>query len=139
VLFLCSTPSTNDLDLQAKCIRALLEGVVRQNVILLRKVRLPALYSFPRPVEWREESPSQTFDRVPDIVSLYALGHGDCAPIACARAAELRVSGDRATIVIYYRPERHPIPFHVEVRCADGAIEDPSRRLGMIAAAADPE
>ena len=52
---------------------------------------------------------------------------GDCATLACWRAAELIVAGERARAV----PIRSDVGWHVLVKRADGAIEDPSRRLGM--------
>jgi hypothetical protein len=54
-------------------------------------------------------------------------GEGDCDDLACWRAAELIVMGERARAIAM----PSSVGFHVVVRRADGSIEDPSKRLGM--------
>jgi hypothetical protein len=53
-------------------------------------------------------------------------GAGDCEDLSFYRAAELRMEGDPATVVIV--PTRRG-SYHAVVRHGDGAIEDPSRIL----------
>lgn len=55
-------------------------------------------------------------------------GYGDCEDLACYRAMELRVAGDRGAMAV---PKRTPIGWHILVRHGDGTIEDPSKALGM--------
>lgn len=56
-----------------------------------------------------------------------AQGKGDCEDLACYRAAELILKGERARAI----PIRTRIGWHIVVRRADGTREDPSRVLGM--------
>jgi len=58
----------------------------------------------------------------------YARRRGDCEDLAAWRAAELRLAGEPARVVVY---RSRPGVLHAVVRRADGRIEDPSRRLGM--------
>ena len=56
-------------------------------------------------------------------------GEGDCEDLAAYRVAELHRAGEnRATIVVKVVS---PTLMHILVRRANGAIEDPSARLGM--------
>lgn len=114
----------------AEVLQCQLEGVVQGNVIILGRVKLPELYQ--SHVAFRAEPTPGAV--VPDILTLFQRGYGNCAPLACARAAQLRMQRIAATIKIYWRPEREPLPFHVEVRLPNGSVEDPSRRLGMVGA-----
>lgn len=68
---------------------------------------------------------------------ILAEGNGDCEDLATARAAELRVAGERADAVAHEVPSGIPSVqlLHVTVRRGDGSSEDPSRRLGMVGAA----
>lgn len=58
----------------------------------------------------------------------YARRRGDCEDLAAWRAAELRLNGEPARVVVY---RSRPGVLHAVVRRGDGRIEDPSRRLGM--------
>ena len=63
-------------------------------------------------------------------------GAGDCEDLACWRAAELQRAGEAARpIVRSRRVGDNAMLYHVLVRRASGAIEDPSARLGMTSAA----
>lgn len=53
---------------------------------------------------------------------------GDCEDLAAWRAAELRLAGEPARVVVR-RTGRRVV--HALVERADGTIEDPSRALGM--------
>lgn len=127
---LSTVPNSEDESFMAECLRAQLMGIVESNVLILKRVKLPPLYESGVRFE-RETEPGAV---VPDVLTLYERGHGNCAPLACARAAELRVRGVNAGIKVYWRPEMNPLPFHVEVRLPNGNVEDPSRRLGMVGA-----
>lgn len=54
-------------------------------------------------------------------------GKGDCEDLACWRASELIVRGERARAVA----QRTREGWHITVRRGDGSHEDPSRILGM--------
>ena len=63
---------------------------------------------------------------------------GDCEDLACWRMAELRVRwGDRHStwhVTVEDIPNRAGqlvTTYHIQIRRADGHIEDPSRKLGM--------
>jgi type II secretory pathway pseudopilin PulG len=56
-------------------------------------------------------------------------GGGDCEDLATWRAAELRLHGEPARVIVY---RSAPGVLHAVVRRGDGRIEDPSRRLGMM-------
>lgn len=110
-------------------LRAALEAVARINQLIRHEnPSMPLLYD--SGVRFGAERQT-THDEIPDVATLYQVGVGDCAPLSAARIAELREAGERADFKLYWRPERSPLPYHVQVRRWDGTIEDPSRRLGM--------
>jgi hypothetical protein len=53
---------------------------------------------------------------------------GDCEDLACWRAAELRLKGEPARVVVR---RTGPRVLHAVVQRGDGSVEDPSKRLGM--------
>jgi hypothetical protein len=65
-----------------------------------------------------------------DIRAVLARGYGDCKALAAWRAAELNSLGQQAKAVVVSEDPRLQ-RFHVVVRLYNGAIEDPSERLGM--------
>jgi hypothetical protein len=99
-------------------------------------VQYPPLYS--SGVYYEEEPPGE--EEWLDIPSLYKQGFGDCEDLACARVGELRHRGIAAVPVIKSKTFKitdvngSPTTLtlvHVMTLWPDGAIEDPSRRLGM--------
>lgn len=60
---------------------------------------------------------------------LYRKGKGDCKDLACLRVAELRLAGEHGADVNLLQV--NPRLWHVRVKRANGAIEDPSKKLGM--------
>lgn len=129
---LTSIPHSPDLKLMAEALKAYLEGIVLVNRVILRTQPMPELYK--SGVRFRSEPSKQQWDYVPNFLALIEQGYGDCAPLTAARVAELQHAGERASVKVYWRPERSPIPFHAQVRRADGTVEDPSRLLGMAGA-----
>jgi transglutaminase-like putative cysteine protease len=104
-------------------ILAALEEHVRRAVRDLDASRLPPIYKAgikysARDPEERWQLPSETFAR----------RRGDCEDLAVWRAAELRVRGEHARVVVR---RTGPHVLHAVVMRADGTIEDPSKRLGM--------
>ncbi len=60
---------------------------------------------------------------------LYARKSGDCEDLSCTLAAQLIVQGETTARA---RARRSSIGWHIQVRRADGSIEDPSAKLGML-------
>lgn len=118
-------------DLTGEALAAYLEGIIAVNRLIIRNQPMPWLYK--SGIRFIEEDPYQPYDKVPTFLEMLETGGGDCAALVAARVAELRERcRDHATTKIYWRPERRPLPFHAEVRRANGKVEDPSRRLGMV-------
>lgn len=119
-----------DNDLFARCVRALSDVAIAVNRQHLRRFKTPALYD--ANVRWKNE-PQGLPDEITDIPSIIARGHGDCWHLCCWRVAELLEAGEAATIRVIGRtiPQKKTRLFHVQVRRADGTVEDPSRVLGM--------
>jgi hypothetical protein len=67
---------------------------------------------------------AETWKRIPDVI---AAGGGDCEDLAAWRAAELRVQGIPAVVIV---EKIAPGKFHAIVGTDEG-VEDPSRKLGM--------
>lgn len=133
----CTVPKAETGDsyqndrMMAEALTHFLEGVIRLNVELLKHQPLPPLYR--SHVRFRRQSPNRKEHFCPDVQTLYAVGHADCAPLCCARAAELRLQGTHATVKVYWRPPVNgKTTMHAEVRLPNGGAEDPSRRLGMV-------
>ena len=68
-----------------------------------------------------------------DIPTLLTKGVGDCEDLACYRIAELNHWGIGARPYIKWRknPQGKGLMYHAVVLRPDGAIEDPSKALGM--------
>jgi transglutaminase-like putative cysteine protease len=104
-------------------ILAALEEHVRRAVRDLDASRLPPIYASgvkysARDPQERWQLPSETMAR----------GRGDCEDLATWRAAELRLRGEPARVVVR---RTGPRVLHAVVMRADGRVEDPSKRLGM--------
>lgn len=126
---LLTIPDSDNPKEVALLLQAALLGVVAVNRRILSKTQLPPLYQ--SGIKFRSE-PTDGVDEIPDILTMFERGYGDCAPLVAARVAELQNSGEKAGVRIYWRPERSPLPFHAQVRRGNGQIEDPARYLGMV-------
>jgi hypothetical protein len=113
----------------------MLEALVKLNRLQRRRnPRLPALYQ--SGVRYRREARDprtgnrkehwRTFGEMMEARS------GDCEDMVAARVSELREKGINAKP---WLKKVSPRMWHVLVRWPDGRIEDPSKRLGMKAAA----
>lgn len=113
----------------AKWIRRALHSLVMVNYEDLLRKPLPPLY---RSGVVFEEEPRGT-ETFRDARNVWKRGYGDCAHLAAWRCAELRAAGEDAKLRVKWSCPRHRRRrlFHVQVRRADGRIEDPARRLGM--------
>lgn len=109
------------------------QAVIDAATILARhqveRGRVPPLYS--SGVRYRREQHATLpgVERVQSPEETNAMGFGDCDDLAPWRAAELQTQGEPARALVVESPR---IGYHVVVRRADGTIEDPSARLGML-------
>jgi len=116
----------------------LLECLVRMNERILRSQNVPLLYE--SGVRYEPERLGQ--ENWQDCAITWKRGRGDCEDLASWRAAELRVKSklDAKCIYTWRKLPNGVLMYHIKVEytTADGQRreEDPSRRLGMNAAAA---
>jgi len=115
---------------------ALARGFLRSSVLVNRAIMqrwdIPPLYE--AGVQFgREPWHGKGVEEFADCLTVYQRGWGDCDDLAPYRVAELQEQGERADFRIYWRFNRrgHLEVFHIQVRRANGWIEDPSRYLGM--------
>lgn len=114
-----------------EAIEAVLEGVVRLNIALMRfaderGVELPPLYS--SGVRYRREPRGREWwQSAPDVLAVATRRSGDCEDLAAYRAAELRYWDGELARVVILRTARGS--FHAVVEREDGTLEDPSRVL----------
>jgi hypothetical protein len=109
-------------------IEALLEGLTRLDLSQLRRGLCPPLYQ--SRVRYQREAPGR--EEWQSAVRTWKLGTGDCEDLSCYLAANYRLVGEDARPAVKVIS---PWLKHVIVVRADGSIEDPSKRLGMGAAA----
>lgn len=107
-------------------LQAALDALTNANrrYLALRSGAVPPLYA--AGVRYRRETrpgPPSVRERWRTIPEVIGAGTGDCEDLAAWRAAELE--GARAI------PVRTRLGWHIVVRHPDGALEDPSRKLGM--------
>lgn len=127
--------ASNILDVVAK---------VNREYMRLSGHRIPPLLR--SGIRWRQEPWAGAFEEFADCLTMLRRGWGDCDDCVPYRMADLaEYEGEKATNSIYWRPNpRRPhfvggmvvmppesFTYHVQVRRADGTIEDVSRLLGM--------
>ena len=113
----------------------LLEALTMANVAyLLRHPHTPNLHE--SGVRYEEEPAGR--DEWQDIPDTIARRTGDCEDLACWRVAELRVRFGEPkashSVSVSELPDkegRTVTTYHIRVLHESGAIEDPSRQLGM--------
>lgn len=93
----------------------------------LSRRNFPPLYQ--SGVRYHTEEPG--FEEWWDIPTVLAHGWGDCEDLGCWRVAELRKAGIRATPTYKAKKIRGIWLVHILARFPDGALEDPSKILGM--------
>lgn len=103
-------------------LRIALAGLVAMNRAVMAGGGIPPLYA--SGVRYRRESP----DRWQTCNLVLRLHYGDCEDLASWRAAELQQQGEQAIADVRRSGERL---WHAFVIRANGAVEDPSRILGM--------
>ncbi len=111
-------------------LNALLEALTQLNYQKLGIGTFPELYDsgVKYKVEDRSIGYPQGAEHFDTADKVYAKGHADCDKLAAWRAAELRRRGYPAKAVAYRSGARR---FHAVVELPGGAIEDPSKKLGM--------
>ncbi len=114
---------------KGRVLELLLEALIAADIEYLRACpSAPSLYE--SGVVYEEEPGER--DNWQDIPETIGLGSGDCEDLGCWRIAELRFrANEHATALITWREAGDRTVYHIAVRRADGAIEDPSRLLGM--------
>jgi hypothetical protein len=142
-------PGSSELD-DACALRALLDSMIALNLAYLRYHSAPPLYEsgviYGRTTIWEPTAalylPNKHSRNDRGRIWWDPIGEsggkkrGDCKSLACARIAELRAKGKRATPVFRFNPRRDGSgfkDFHILVlnpEMANG-FEDPSRKLGM--------
>lgn len=151
--------ATRDPKVLAELAQAFLRGVILNNQLTIREAKrrgkpIPLLYE--SGVEYDREPWAGKFEEFADILTVLRRGWGDCDDLAAWRVAELREIGEprlglppeeKADTRIYWRGKcrfhrphvnlrcagclKTQLTMHVQVRRADGRIEDPSRLLGL--------
>lgn len=115
----------SESELQAAC-----DASTIMSLAQLKNRNLPSIYD--AGIYYRNEQRKTHFpevERFQTASSLHNIGAGDCDDLACVRAAELILQGEKARAI----PVRSPgIGWHVVVLRENGRVEDPSARLGML-------
>lgn len=107
---------------------AMLEALVLADLEYLREnPSTPQLLT--SGVVYKREAPGS--DNWQDTERTLELRSGDCEDLCAWRCAELRAAGEDAHCDLLEFVDGGITFFHVRVRRANGAIEDPSRILGM--------
>ncbi len=119
------------------------ESALSRMLNLLYNLNLDFLHAFPNTptiydpnlgpnrlgLRYREEPLGE--ENWEDIPTIIEQGYGDCEDLACARAAELTVSGIPSVPFFTLRRYGDVGVYHILVRRGDGQTEDPSYALGM--------
>jgi hypothetical protein len=110
--------------------RALVKVLILADRLYLRQhPSTPKLYDA-RPRYLHVEDPN-VIEEWQNIPQTLALGTGDCKDLVSWRLAELQEAGEDAHLVVLEYPMPPDTYFHLVVQRPGGAIEDPSRILGM--------
>lgn len=129
---LCTvTGATRGISIPAQCeiIRHLVEALaVADEFYLEEHPGTPDLYD--SDIYYDSYETRGTEEQWWDIPRILKEGRADCKGLAAWRAAELRLDGVPAQIVVEANRERAGIVFHILVDSPLG-LEDPSRELGM--------
>lgn len=109
-------------------LKAMLEGLAKANLAYLRQFpNTPLLYQ--SGVRYRPERDSEDWLMIPYLI---ADRFGDCEDLAAWRSAELQNAGISAKPDVLARKMPDNVwRAHAIVRLPNGAIEDPSAKLGM--------
>ncbi len=119
-----STPATLKIRVICKMLDVLHEA---NEQWLAAGHRAPQLYA--SGIRYQEEQLGH--DQWQDMPRTIQLGFGDCEDLASWRVSELRHVGERAEHTVEHRKSPSLVLYHIRVRRQNGAIEDPSCRLGM--------
>lgn len=106
----------------AYSIRELLDALATIWARYLAKHPLPGLYS--SGIRFQKEPNAGQYEDWKTPHQTLEDGWGDCDDLVIYRAAELRASGERASVVVMRR--KGTSKFHVLIRRGNGQLEDPS-------------
>lgn len=100
------------------------------NMAYLSHHEVPLLYK--SGLKYEKDS-ADTFSDIPTILKA---GVGDCEDLCAYRVAELRLFGEHRArcVALFQRNDNNrPLPYniHILVMRKNGALEDPSKLLGM--------
>lgn len=111
----------------------LLDWVAGTNLATLKSLKARGQKIAPLYASRIRYAPERNGEEFAGLLTVYRRGFGDCDDLCAIRVAELAMQGEKAGFSIYWRPrpDRPPRAYHVQVRRANGRIEDPSRLLGM--------
>lgn len=111
-------------------VRHLVSALTYANLLILKaKPSLPGIYL--SGVRYKREPREWPYECFDNIERCLARGWGDCDDLAAWRCAELLSKGEKASIIVSWKPTELGKLYHVTVRRANGAKEDPSLKLGM--------
>jgi hypothetical protein len=117
------------LDLESKLpiVASLVDGLAEANLVFLNRKGLNGFELYKSGVKY-QVMPSTWRD----IPTCLMEGTADCKSLVAWRLAELRLKGEFAAVahLVVQRRKKHAV-FHVQIKRASGAIEDPSERCGM--------
>ena len=122
--------TTSDPEQAGKYLRVLLDALFGIDILYLKShPRTPFLYSSGI-VYRRDESGKEDWQSIPELLKR---GEGDCKSLACYLAAELYVTQGIKAFPQYRWRDRSAggATYHIVVQMPNGAILDPSKRLGM--------
>lgn len=108
----------------ARAMRHVLQGIATACGEARREHPFPPLYS--SGIRYRAEKHADRYEEWADPWTVAARRWGDCDDLVIYRLAELLSAGEAATVTVYWTGHR----YHVAVRRASGAVEDPSEILG---------
>jgi hypothetical protein len=107
----------------------LVANVIINRFYLRANPHTPPLYA--AGVRYQNEDPTKGYEDFAIIPAIMKRGWGDCDDLCPWRVAELQEQGENAKIRIKWKTTPNGKLYHIQVRRADGRIEDPSRILGM--------
>ena len=109
----------------ASLVKGLVEGAAVGAASLRSVLPFPELYS--SGVIYREEDTPDGVEEFTFPWTTHERGWGDCDDLCIWRLADLLTAGEKASCSVQFRGQQ----LHVQIRRANGTIEDPSESLGM--------
>lgn len=108
-------------------IEGMLSTLADWNSVVMARHHVPPLYA--GSIRYQDDPPDARIDEYRDCLAVARLGHGDCDDLVPYRIAELRLKGIAAEPVAFRVSDSEL--YHTVIRYSNGALEDPSKILGM--------